>query len=73
LRRPVPKAVDPLDGYGTEEAARAGRLDRSLRAVDRLTGTASAAADPSIEDLDRLHRDHTIETRLAALKQGQPS
>lgn len=73
LRRPSPKTADPLDGYGSEDAARAGRLDRSLRAVDRVTGTASAAADPSIEDLDRLHRDHAIEQRLAALKQGRPS
>ncbi|WP_244535477.1 PspA/IM30 family protein [Methylorubrum salsuginis] len=73
LRRPSPKTADPLAGYGDEDAARAGRLDRSLRAVDRLTGTASAAADPSIEDLDRLHRDHAIEQRLAALKQGRPS
>lgn len=73
LRRPSPKAADPLAGYGDADAARAGRLDRSLRAVDRVTGTASAVADPTIEDLDRLHRDHAIEQRLAALKQGQPS
>lgn len=72
LRRPSAKAADPLDGYG-EEASRAGRLDRSLRAVDRVTGTAAAAADPAVEDLDRLHRDHAIEQRLAALKQGRPS
>ncbi|KQT56984.1 hypothetical protein ASG52_02590 [Methylobacterium sp. Leaf456] len=73
LRHPSPKTANPLAGYGDEDAARAGRLDRSLRTVDRVTGTASAAADASIEDLDRLHRDHAIEQRLAALKQGRPS
>lgn len=77
LRKPPAKAGDPraddaLAGYG-EEAGRAERLDRSLRAIERATGTAGAAADPSVEELDRLHRDDTIARRLAALKQGLPS
>lgn len=77
LRRPPaggadPKAADALAGYG-EEAGRAERLARSLRAIDRATGTAGAAADPSVEELDRLHRDDAIERRLAALKGGLPA
>ncbi|AWN49171.1 PspA/IM30 family protein [Methylobacterium terrae] len=73
LRRPPAKAADPLDGYGSEEADRTRRLGQSLRAIDRATGTAAAVADPSIEELDRLHRDDAIERRLAALKQGRSS
>jgi len=73
LRQPPAKAADPLDGYGREEATRTRQLEQSLRAIDRVTGTASAVADPSVEDLDRLHRDDAIERRLAALKQGRPS
>lgn len=71
LRTPPAKAADPLDGYGREEAARSGRIAQSLRAIDRVTGTAASVADPSIEELDRLHRDDAIERRLAALKQGR--
>jgi phage shock protein A len=73
LRKPPAKAADPLDGYGSEEATRTRQLEQSLRAIDRVTGTASSVADPSVEELDRLHRDDTIERRLAALKQGRPS
>ncbi|TFZ57024.1 PspA/IM30 family protein [Methylorubrum sp. Q1] len=73
LRAPAPRNADTLAGYGGEDAARARQLEQSLRAIDRVSGTASAPADPSIEDLDRLHRDHTIEQRLAALKQGRSS
>lgn len=73
LRNPPAKATDPLTGYGGEDAERARQLEQSLRAIDRLTGTASAAADPSVEELDRLHRNDAIERRLAALKQGRPS
>ncbi|BAU89294.1 phage shock protein PspA [Methylorubrum populi] len=73
LRNPPPKATDPLTGYGGEDAQRARQLEQSLRTIDRLTGTASAAADPSVEELDQLHRDDAIERRLAALKQGRPS
>ncbi|GJD77912.1 hypothetical protein GCM10007886_23320 [Methylobacterium gregans] len=77
LRKPPaggtdPKAADTLAGYG-EEAGRAERLARSLRAIDRATGTAGAVADPSVEELDRLHRDDAIERRLAALKGGLPA
>ena len=71
LRTPPAKAADPLDGYGREEAARSRRIAQSLRAIDRVTGTAASVADPSIEELDRLHRDDAIERRLAALKQGR--
>lgn len=73
LRQPPAKTSDPLDGYGREEAARTRQLEHALGAIDRVTGTASAVADPSIEELDRLHRDDAIERRLAALKQGRPS
>ncbi|GMA77063.1 hypothetical protein GCM10025880_34800 [Methylorubrum aminovorans] len=73
LRQPPTKAADPLDGYGREEVTRTRQLEQSLRAIDRVTGTASAVADPSVEELDRLHRDDAIERRLAALKQGRPS
>ncbi|UYW26877.1 PspA/IM30 family protein [Methylorubrum extorquens] len=73
LRKPPAKAADPLDGYGSEEATRTRQLEQSLRAIDRVTGTASAVADPSVEELDRLHRDDAIERRLAALKQSRPS
>lgn len=73
LRKPPASAADPLDGYGREEAGRSRQLEQSLRAIDRVTGTASAAADPSVEELDRLHRDSAIERRLAALRQGLPS
>ncbi len=72
LRNPPPKATDPLTGYGGEDAQRARQLEHSLRTIDRITGTTSAAADPSVEELDRLHRDDAIERRLAALKQGRP-
>ncbi len=73
LRKPPAKSADPLAGYGGEDAERTRQLEHSLRAIDRLTGTASSVAAPSVEELDRLHRDDAIERRLAALKQGRPS
>ena len=72
LREPPGRSAEALADYG-DDAARTRRLERSLRAIDRVTGTASAAPDASIEDLDRLHRDDAIEKRLAALRQGGPS
>lgn len=73
LRKPPSRTADPLDGYGREEAGRTRQLDQALRAIDRATGTAAAVADPSVEELDRLHRDNAIERRLAALKQERPA
>lgn len=72
LRQPVPKSADPLADYG-DDVARTRKLEHSLRAIDRATGTAAAPADAGVEDLDRLHRDHAIAERLAALKQGRTS
>ncbi|KMO35609.1 hypothetical protein VQ02_17135 [Methylobacterium variabile] len=72
LSKPQGRGGDPLAGYD-DDAARAGKLERSLRAIDRATGTAAATAEAGVEDLDRLHRDHVIAQRLAALKQGRPS
>jgi phage shock protein A len=72
LSKPPGRGGDPLADYA-DDAARAAKLERSLRAIDRATGTASAAADAGVEDLDRLHRDHAIAQRLAALKQARPT
>ena len=72
LREPPGRSAEALADYG-DDAARTRRLEQSLRAIDRVTGTPSAAADASVEELDRLHRDDAIEKRLAALKQDRPS
>lgn len=71
LRQPAGKPADALADYG-DDVARTRRLEQSLRAIDRVTGTPSSAPDAAVEDLDRLHRDHAIEERLAALRLGEP-
>lgn len=72
LRAPQDAGADALVDYGDDDA-RTRRLEHSLRAIDRLTGTVSSASNAAIEDLDRLHRDHAIEERLLALRaDGSP-
>lgn len=72
LRTPRDAGADALVDYGNDDA-RTRRLEYSLRAIDRVTGTVSSAPDAAVEDLDRLHRDHAIEERLLALKaDGSP-
>jgi hypothetical protein len=72
IDKPKGRGGDPLTDYD-DDAARTGRLERSLRAIDRVAGAGSSPAEAAVEDLDRLHRDHAIEQRLAALKQRRPS
>lgn len=72
LRQPPAKAAEALADYGND-AARTRKLEQSLRAIDRVTGTPSSVPDTDVVDLDKLHRDSAIEARLAALKQGHGS
>ncbi len=72
IEQPKGRGDDPLADYN-DDAARTGKLERSLRAIDRVTGTDSSPAEASLADLDRLHRDQAIEQRLAALKRNRSS
>jgi hypothetical protein len=48
------------------------RALRSLEAISRLTGVPNRgghAAPAEMDELERLHRERTVEDRLAALKQ----
>ncbi len=72
LRQPAAKATEALADYG-DDAARTRKLEHSLRAIDRVTGTPGSVPDADVVDLDKLHRDSAIEARLAALKQGRSS
>jgi len=63
-------AASPEAG-GTRSASSTDKALRSLEAISRVTGVPSAGGNPhasQMNELERLHRDRTVEERLAAFK-----
>lgn len=73
LKRSLAKeqAATPSGNGNSRSASSGDKALRSLEAISRVTGVPSSGGNPhasQMNELERLHRDKTVEERLAAIK-----